>query len=63
MSSYCRKLEVGGTLMSPHTTDFNGSVYSYNNFQQFFVRIDANLILTTNDITESIQSMRKRIFI
>jgi hypothetical protein len=23
MSSYCRKLEVGGTLMSPHTTDFN----------------------------------------
>jgi hypothetical protein len=23
MSSYCRKLEVGGTLMSPNTTDFN----------------------------------------
>jgi hypothetical protein len=23
VSSYCRKLEVGGTLMSPHTTDFN----------------------------------------
>ena len=23
LNSYCRKLEVGGTLMSPHTTDFN----------------------------------------
>ena len=32
-----------------------GSVYSYNNFQQIVVRIAANLILTTNDITESIQ--------
>jgi hypothetical protein len=32
-----------------------GSVNSYNNFQQIVVRIAANLILTTNDITESIQ--------
>ena len=32
-----------------------GSVYFYNNFQQIVVRIVANLILTTNDITESIQ--------
>ena len=32
-----------------------GSVYSYNNFQQIVVRIATNLILTTNDITESIQ--------
>ena len=32
-----------------------GSVYSYNNFQQIVVRIAANLILTTNDIMESIQ--------
>ena len=32
-----------------------GSVYSYNNFQQIVVRIASNLILTTNDITESIQ--------
>ena len=32
-----------------------GSVYSYNNFQQIVVRIAANLILTTNGITESIQ--------
>jgi hypothetical protein len=31
MSSYCRKLEVGGTLMSPNTTDFNtlGSIANY----------------------------------
>jgi hypothetical protein len=33
----------------------SGSVYFYNNFQQIVVRIAANLILTTNDITEFIQ--------
>ena len=32
--------------------NFKGSVY---NFQQIVVRIAANLILTTNDITESIE--------
>jgi hypothetical protein len=36
-------------------TIYIGSVYSYNNFQQIVVWIAANLILTTNDITESIQ--------
>jgi hypothetical protein len=39
-----------------------GSVYSYNNFQQIVVRIAVNLILTTNDITESIQWGNKFLF-
>jgi hypothetical protein len=38
-----------------HIKTINVHVYSYNNFQQIVVRIAANLILTTNDITESIQ--------
>jgi hypothetical protein len=44
------------------TRFFIGSVYSYNNFQQIVVRIAANLIFTTNDITESIQWGREFLF-
>ena len=40
----------------------SGSVYSYKNVQQIVVRIAANLILTTNDITESIQRGNEFLF-
>jgi hypothetical protein len=50
--------DVGPLFVGPGSTrilEKKGSVYAYNNFQQIVVRITANLILTTNDITKSIQ--------